>query len=230
MGCIWQMHATKPSWPEVASSVVGSLINLLSLFALSHMISLLIFSSFQTELGWWALTSQPVLVVGWLWPPVKCLPSHSLMLLSHRAERKEKESEKEGSWHNDSLVGKAKAVCASKEKEELINSLLPISMQIHSHFLESRTSARVIVVWDDKCYNHHCLPFVLLRLTSCCWAWEFLEWNILMISLGQFWVCTVLPTGRATSFGTRAHLGAPLNSGDPKTCCERSACWQLLER
>lgn len=195
---IWHMHTTKPSVTRggfCCSRFGHKLAYLICL--VSHDFS--IFSSFQTELGWQVSTSQSALVASWPWLPVKCLPSHLLTLFSHGMGEKRKKARRKDPDMMTVWWEKQKLCVQARQKEELINSLLPISMQIHSHFLEGRTSARVIVVWENKCYNHHHLPFVLLLLTFYCWAQDLVEWNILMISLGQFWFCIVLSTGRPTS-------------------------------
>lgn len=62
---------------------------------------------------------------------------------------------------NDNFMRKAKAAHASKAKRG-IHSLLPNSRQVFSNFLESRTSACVMVAWEDKCHSlEHFLLYLL---------------------------------------------------------------------
>lgn len=92
----------------------------------------------------------------------------------------------------DSLLSKAKAVCASKGKER-VNSRLPINEQIFSHFQESWDSSCVMVTCEDKrCNSKH--PLLLpLSLSFYYWAWCNLAWNTPLVSWGQLsWLCSLL--------------------------------------
>lgn len=64
--------------------------------------------------------------------------------------------------HKDRLIGKEKAVHASKEKQEF-KSVLPKGRQVFSHLQESRAPLHVMVTWDEK---HHHLNVRFLKFSS----------------------------------------------------------------
>lgn len=60
--------------------------------------------------------------------------------------------------HQDSLISEAKLYMQPKQNKDFY-SLLPISGQIFSHFLESRASAQAMVTWEDKPITMNVPPF-----------------------------------------------------------------------
>lgn len=64
---------------------------------------------------------------------------------------------------NDRLIRKAKAAQETKA-EKAILSVLPISRQMSSYFLESWASPCIRVAWEDKDHNHKLPLFLLLSL------------------------------------------------------------------
>jgi len=71
-------------------------------------------------------------------------------------------------YRDDNIwIGKSKLVHTSKAKRG-INSLLPISRQISSCFLESRAGTCMAVAWEDKHHNHECPLFLLCSLSNHC--------------------------------------------------------------
>ena len=111
-------------------------------------------------------------------------------------------------WDKDSLVGKAKAMHASKAKPE-IRSLLAISRQLFSHRQESRAPACLMVTWEDKCH-HSKRPCVLSSFLSfTCWTWHHMVWNIPLVSWGQLSQLCPLPALCATCWwgGGRSRKG-----------------------
>ena len=68
--------------------------------------------------------------------------------------------------HKDSLIGKAKAVHASKA-EGGINSPLPVGRQVFSHVWECQAPSRVMVTLGEKCHcsKHPPLPPPSLSFT-----------------------------------------------------------------
>lgn len=84
----------------------------------------------------------------------------------------------------DSLLSKAKTVWASKGKQG-VNSLLPISEQMFSHFQESWNSSFVMVTCEDKNCNSKHPQFLLLSLRFYYWVWCNLAWNMPLVIWGQ---------------------------------------------
>ena len=66
---------------------------------------------------------------------------------------------------NDSLIGKAKAVCGSKAKQG-IHLLLPMGRQVFSHLQESGAPSCITVTWEDKPTTPNVPPFLLLPAAS----------------------------------------------------------------
>jgi len=58
-------------------------------------------------------------------------------------------------YYNHSLIGKARAIHATKTKQA-IHLLLPISRQVFSHFQESRAPSHTAVTLADKCHHSEC--------------------------------------------------------------------------
>lgn len=120
-------------------------------------------------------------MLSWPWLTAKCPPSCSLTPLSQeRLGEYRRKVRRFMDWDNDILIRKAKAVHASKAKIG-INSLLPISRQVSSYFLESRTSACVALAWEDKRHNREYNSFLLCSLRDCCCH---MVWNIPLVSAG----------------------------------------------
>lgn len=92
-----------------------------------------------------------------------------------------------------------------------IPSLLAIGRPVFSHFLESRTSACVMVAWEDRCHSLKRFPLYLLFLSFYCWTQHHTVWKcpfgqlepaVLAVALPS-----ILPTCKPTCFGERGGRG-----------------------
>lgn len=108
--------------------------------------------------------------------------AHSLLSPMRQGENRRK-ARRFVDQDNDILIGKAKAVHASKAKEG-ITALLPISRQISSCFLASRASACMALAWKYKHRDHEYPHFLLCHLSDHCWALRPVFWNTPLVGAG----------------------------------------------
>jgi len=99
-------------------------------------------------------------------------------------------------WDKDSLVGKAKATHTSEAKEG-INSLLPFSKKVFSHFQESKVPSHVTVTREDKRHHSKCPSLPSSSPSLHCWPWCHTLWDIPLVSCCQLSQLCPLPTSYA---------------------------------
>lgn len=98
-------------------------------------------------------------------------------------------AKRHNNWVNNGLIGKAKAVYASKAKTK--TNTKKKSIHYYSAGRHSATSWKA-GLWYAQCllqkakYNHHKCT-LLLSLSFSCWGWHHVG---IEYPFGQFWVCS----------------------------------------
>lgn len=95
-------------------------------------------------------------------------------------------------WDSETLTREAKALAASKAKEELIHHLT-LAGRCPNASREAGPQHMLTAAWEDKCHSRQCPPSFSSSLSFCWWEGCYTGWNIPLVSLGQlFWLGTLL--------------------------------------
>ena len=115
-------------------------------------------------------------------------------------------------WDKNNLIGKAKAVHASKAKER-IHSPLPMGRQVFGHPQENRAPSCVTVTREDKHHNAGCPP--LLSSSPCLYT----QHNVIWYGIPLWLVCVTCPGC------VRSQFPVPLQP----SCWQGPRNWKVLD-